>query len=282
MTKNCDLHTHSHYSDGTASPAEIIRLAREKGLSAVALTDHNTIQGLPEFLEAAAGSTVRAIPGVEISTGFEGRELHIVGLFLRPAIYERVQDFVSVINIRKEESNRQLIAALRGLGYNLDLNELKQKHKGNINRAIIAAEMVEKGYLPEIKAGFKGVLSAKYGVYVPPERIPALEAIAFLRSIDAVPILAHPYLNLTQEGLDAFIEAAKPLGLAAIETRYSTYTPETTAAAIHTAVAHGLLESGGSDYHGGNKPDIDLGIGRGDLHVPGVLLQQLEAWNQKA
>ena len=275
MVKCCDLHTHSHYSDGTAAPREIITRARDRGLGAVALTDHNTVAGLPEFLAAAEGSDLRAIPGIEISTGFEGRELHIVGLFLAPEVYGQVQDFVEVINIRKEASNRQLIAALCDLGYDLDLDTLKAKHKGNINRAIIGAEMVEKGYLREIKEGFRSVLSAKHGVYVPPERITATEAVAFLRSIGAVPVLAHPYLNLTQEGLDHFIEAAKPLGLAAMETRYSTYTPETTEAAIRLAKEFGIMESGGSDFHGENKPDIRLGIGRGDLRVPAMLMEKL-------
>lgn len=276
MNRICDLHTHSYYSDGTASPAGILALAQEKGLTAVALTDHNTVQGLPEFLQAARERGLRAIPGIEISTGYAGRELHIVGLFLQEAVWDRVTDYVSVINTRKEESNRRLIAALRELGYDLDLDDLKRKHKGNINRAIIAAEMVEKGYLQEIRDGFKGVLSARNGVYVPPERIPALEAIAFLRSVGAVPVLAHPYLNLKQDELERFIVEAKPCGLLAMETRYSTYTPETTEAAIRTAEQYGLLESGGSDYHGGNKPDIDLGSGRGDLCVPAELLSLLE------
>ena len=129
---------------------------------------------------------------------------------------------------------------------------------------------------PEIRDGFKGVLSARNGVYVPPERIPALEAIAFLRSVGAVPVLAHPYLNLKQDELERFIAEAKPCGLLAMETRYSTYTPEITEAAVRTAAQYGLLESGGSDYHGGNKPDIDLGSGRGGLCVPAELLTLLE------
>lgn len=276
MTGFCDLHTHSYYSDGTAAPAEIVAQAVDMGLSAVALTDHNTVAGLPEFLQAAEGKNILAIPGVEISTGYEGRELHIVGLFLGAGAWDQVTDFVSVINIRKEESNRRLAEALNRLGYVLDLDAMKAKYKGNINRAIFAAEMVERGYLAEIKDGFKGVLSARHGVYVPPERIPSFEAIDFLRSVGAVPVIAHPYLNLPPEGLEVFLTQAKPHGLAAMETRYSTYSPETAEAAAATARRHGLLESGGSDYHGGNKPDIMLGTGRGDLRVPVGFVERLK------
>ena len=227
-------------------------------------------------MQAAAAQGVRAIPGVEISTGYDGRELHIVGLFVTPETYDRITDFLSVINIRKEASNRRLIDALAGVGFPLDYEAIRKQHKGNINRAVIAAEMLEKGYISEINAAFKGVLSARNGVYVPPERIPAFEAIAFLRSIGAVPVLAHPYLNMTQEKLEVFLPEARKHGLIAMETRYSTYTPETTEAAIRTAARFGLLESGGSDYHGGNKPDIALGSGRGSLCVPADLIDLLE------
>lgn len=276
MNRICDLHTHSRYSDGTASPREIVTQAASLGLAAVALTDHNTVAGLPVFMQAAAAQGVRAIPGVEISTGYDGRELHIVGLFVTPETYDRITDFLSVINIRKEASNRRLIDALAGVGFPLDYEAIRKQHKGNINRAVIAAEMLEKGYISEINAAFKGVLSARNGVYVPPERIPAFEAIAFLRSIGAVPVLAHPYLNMTQEKLEVFLPEARQHGLIAMETRYSTYTPETTEAAIRTAARFGLLESGGSDYHGGNKPDIALGSGRGSLCVPADLIDLLE------
>lgn len=264
----CDLHTHSHFSDGTASPAQIIGEAVKLGLTAVALTDHNTVAGLPEFLDAAKGKEILAIPGVEISTGFMDREVHIVGLFLDPKAFARVTDFLSVINTRKEESNRNLIHVLRQAGYDIDYNEIRQIHKGNVNRAVIASVLREKGYISEIKEAFRGILSKKNGFYVPPERIDSMEAISFLRSIGAVPVLAHPYLSLQDGEIAAFLQKAIPCGLAAMETRYSTYSPETTAAAIQKAKAYGLLESGGSDFHGENKPDIRLGTGGGDLSVP--------------
>ena len=271
----CDLHTHSYYSDGTASPAQIVEAAARMGLSAVALTDHNTVAGLPEFMEAAAGRIPEAIPGVEISTGYLGAEVHIVGLFIEPSMYEKVTDFVDISNKRKEESNKLLVRNLAQAGLVLDYEEIKANHQGNVNRAVIAAALVEKGYVATRDEAFTGVLSKKMGYYVPPERIAAMEAIAFLKSIHAVPVLAHPFLSLTEEELHKFLPEAKEHGLAAMETRYSKYSEETTAAAIGIAEEYGLLESGGSDYHGGNKPDIQLGTGRGDMEVPDTLLREL-------
>ena len=273
----CDLHTHSTYSDGTFSPAQLVAEGLRKKLRAVALTDHNTVAGLPAFLKAAEGTGLEGIPGVEISTGYRNQEVHIVGLFLRQKSYGELEDFLSVINQRKEKSNRELVAALREAGYALSYEEIRERHQGNVNRAVIAAELIEKGYLTDRKEAFDGILSAKNGLYHPPERIPAFEAIRFLSSIHAVPVLAHPYLSLTEEALRTFLPEAKSSGLAAMETHYSTFTPQMTEAVRSLASEFGLLESGGSDFHGGNKPEIQLGSGKGDLAVPYSFVQSLAA-----
>lgn len=273
----CDLHTHSTYSDGTFSSAQLVTEGLRKKLRAVALTDHNTVAGLTAFLKAAEGTGLEGIPGVEISTGYNNQEVHIVGLFLRQEIYGELEDFLSVITQRKEKSNRELVAALREAGYALSYEEIRERHQGNVNRAVIAAELIKKGYLTDRKEAFDGILSAKNGLYHPPERISAFEAIRFLSSIHAVPVLAHPYLSLTEEALHTFLPEAKRNGLAAMETRYSTFTPQIIEAARSLASEFGLLESGGSDFHGGNKPDIQLGSGKGDLAVPYSFVQSLAA-----
>lgn len=273
----CDLHTHSIYSDGTFSPAQLVAEGLRKKLRAVALTDHNTVAGLTAFLKAAEGTGLEGIPGVEISTGYNNQEVHIAGLFLRQETYGELEDFLSIINQRKEKSNRELVAALRETGYALSYEEIRERHQGNVNRAVIAAELIEKGYITDRKEAFDGILSAKNGLYHPPERIPAFEAIRFLSSIHAVPVLAHPYLSLTEEALHTFLPEAKRNGLAAMETRYSTFTPQLTEAARSLASEFALLESGGSDFHGGNKPEIQLGSGKGDLAVPYSFVQSLAA-----
>lgn len=275
--KGCvDLHTHSHFSDGTYSPTELIESAVQAGLEAIALTDHNTVAGLAEFTQAAEDYELAAIPGVEISAGYQGKEVHIVGLFLAPEVWGEVTDYLQVLNRRKTESNRALVHRLQEAGCRVDLDVLLQNTQGTVNRAVIAAKMMELGYVSSIKEAIKGPLSQDKGYYVPPERLDAFEVIAFLRSVGAVSVLAHPYLSLEEAQIRAFLPEAKQYGLAAMETRYSTYTPETTEAAIRLAKEFGILESGGSDFHGQNKPDIRLGIGRGDLQVPLHLMKKLE------
>lgn len=282
MRKYCDLHTHSYFSDGTDSPSEILNKAVAAGLSAVALTDHNTVAGLPQFVESAKGKDILAIPGVEISTGYNGKEIHIVGLFLAPQYWGEITEFLAVINQRKAESNRQLIRNLNREGYSLDYDEIIKKHQGNINRAVIAAALLEKGYIAEIKEAFQGLLSIKNGLYIPPERISFFDAIAFLKSVGAVPVLAHPFLNLQEDELISLIPQAKHCGLLAMETHYSAYSLETTDVAIRIAQTLGLLQSGGSDYHGTNKPDICIGVGKGDLWVPDTVVTQLHDCNRES
>ena len=275
--KCCDLHTHSCFSDGTCTPAEIIDLAVHAGLSAVALTDHNTLEGLPDFLAAAKDKEILAIPGVEISTGYRGKELHIVGLFLNPTLFETLSSFLEEINRQKEISNRNLIQALSQAGYMLDYDEIRHHHpEGTVNRAVIAAALLKKGYVSSIKEAFQYLLSSDGPYFVPPERICCFEAIAFLKAIHAVPVLAHPFLNLSETELRKFLPEAKKHGLAAMETVYSSYSPETAALAADIAREFDLLPSGGSDFHGTNKPDIALGIRKGNLQIPFSFVEQLK------
>lgn len=272
-----DLHVHSTYSDGTLSPEELIRLAEENGVTAVALCDHNTVGGLSEFLGAAQGRNLEAIPGIEFSTDYRGTELHILGLFVEPKHYAAVTEKVNWMLIRKEQSNRDLVEALKPAGIILDYDQIKAgTPNGQVNRAVIAAEMVRMGYCDSVQACFKQWLSPKRGYYKPPMRLDVFEVIGFIKSIGAVAVLAHPFLNLKEEGeLTAFLKEAVPCGLDAMEVYYPKFSPEQTAAACRIAEEFGLSFSGGSDFHGENKPDIDLGTGRGDLHVPEILLEAL-------
>lgn len=278
METFCDLHTHSCYSDGTCTPAEIIAKAEALGLSAVALTDHNTVAGIPEFLSAAQDRAVEAIPGVELSTNYGKTELHIVGLFLPEDKLDAVTDLTDSFNRKKEESNRLLVKNLNRAGYRLDYDEIRRSHpEGTVNRAVIAGALLEKGYVASVSEAFQGLLSKKSGFYIPPEQLSSFDAIQFLGSIGAVPLLAHPFLNLkTEEALRHFLSEAVPCGLAAMETMYPSFSPETTALARRIAREFGLKESGGSDFHGQTKPHISLGTGKGSLFVPSSIVDELK------
>ena len=271
----CDLHTHSDHSDGTCTPTEVIKLAKEAGLSAVALCDHNTVSGLSEFL--AAPQDIEAIPGTEFSTDYKGTELHILALYIKPDDYDAVTARAEKYLIDKEQSNIDLCAALTEAGYPLSYEKIKAATTdGFVNRAVIAAEMVRLGYIESVQQGFKTILSPKHGYYNPPVRPDAFEIIRFIKSIGAVAVLAHPFLNLKREELEVFLPLAVKAGLDAMEVLYSKYTPEETAASFAVIEKFGLLPSGGSDFHGQNKPDIAVGTGRGDLKIPYTWVQQIK------
>ena len=275
MKEFCDLHVHSVYSDGTWKPAQLIREAERLGLGAVALCDHNTIAGLPEFLEAARGSAVQAVPGIEFSTEYRGGELHILALFVRPEHYEAIEKYVQPMKQRKEQSNLALVAALKTAGIEVDYGAIKAATpNGQVNRALIAAEMVRQGYCADVLEAFRCWLSTEHGYFVPPERLDVFETIRFIRSIGAVPVLAHPFLNLEEKELREFLELAPELG--GMETEYVSFTAEQRKLAGKIAEEFGLLPSGGSDFHGENKRDILVGTGKGDLQVPIAFLRRLE------
>lgn len=277
MTKTCDLHTHSVFSDGTFTPAELIGAAIDSGLSAVALTDHNTITGLTEFLSAAEGKPIDVAPGVEFTTADNGIELHILGLFVQPDSFEAINRYINKATILKEESNYKLVSKLRKRGYDINYVEILEGSKGHVNRANIAAALMKKGYLSSISEGFKTILSKAYGLYEPPERLSSTETIAFIRSIGAVAVWAHPYIHMTFDQAEEFLPRAIECGLQGMETMYSMYDDATTARAREVCRRHGLCESGGSDFHGANKPHISLGTGEGNLSIPYEFYETLRA-----
>lgn len=282
-----DLHTHTCYSDGTYSPAELIDEAERMGLSAIALCDHNTVRGLDEFLAAAQGRNLEAVPGIEFSTdyvipGGKTIELHLLALFVRPEHHKAINALVAQMAENKQKSNRALIKELQRLGYDITYDEVcaESGDNGNVNRAHVAAVMTRKGYTPSIQEAFSMLLNPESGLYHPPARLPIFETIRFIRSIGAVPVLAHPFLQFkdNEEGLRAFLEQAIPCGLVGMETLYSTYDEKTTALSRAIAHEYGLCESGGSDFHGSRKPDISLGVGKGNLSVPMEFLNELKTF----
>lgn len=255
----CDLHTHSNYSDGTWTPTEIVAQASKQNL-VVALTDHNTVSGLPEFLAEADRLGVEAVPGIEFSTDYQGKEVHIVALFVQKESYDAIRAYVQKGDEMKVQSNRDLVARLNEAGYAIDYQHiLAQTPDGRVNRANIAAELVRHGYVASVKEAFSKLLGADCGFYTPPKRPEALDTVAFIRTIGALPVLAHPFLSLSEAALRIFLPEAKGRGLAAMETLYATYDDATTMLARQMAAEFGLLESGGSDFHGAVKPDNPLG-----------------------
>ncbi len=280
--KLCDLHAHTIYSDGTNTPTELIALAEDIGLGAVALTDHNNIGGLAEFLAAAEGKKVQAVPGIEFSTEFCGIELHILGLWIRPEHYDRITAMMEEVRIRKECSNRELAQRLNRAGYRIDYDVLSSATPdGYVNRAIMGDHLTKMGYTASVREAFATLLSEEAGYYQPPRLPDSLDIIHFIASIGAVSVLAHPFLELTEAQLREFLTLAVPAGLHGMEVRYGMYDEETTALAARIAEEFGILPSGGSDYHGSIKPHIQLGKGRGALAIPMAFCTNLEEKSRK-
>lgn len=271
----CDLHVHSDHSDGTCTVAELLQLAKEAGLRAIALTDHNSVSGLPEIM--AAETDVEVIPGTEFSTEYDGTELHILGLYIKPEYYDAVTDRAEQFMRDKEQSNINLCEALTAGGYPMDYEKIKAATTdGFVNRGVIGAEMVRLGYIESIRHGFKTLLNEKMGYYVPPKRPDALETIRFIKSIGAVAVLAHPFLSMERPQIEAFLPLAVEAGLDGMEVLYSKNSQEETATSFELIEKYGLLPSGGSDFHGANKPDIAIGTGRGELKIPYNWVQTLK------
>ena len=276
-TGKVDLHTHSTCSDGTCTPSQLVRIAQEKGLSAFALTDHDTVAGLEEAMEAAAGTEVEVIPGIELSTKYQDKDVHIVGLLFdhqSPECKEALQEFVDARKARNREMCERMCAA----GIPIPYEELMADNPGSVvTRANMARFLLKKGVVSQIKEAFDRYIGDEAPFFIPREKITPVRAVEFLRRFHGVPILAHPFqYRLGEEGLERLVRELKEAGLMGIEAYYCTHTPEMTAQIRDLAERYDLLLSGGSDFHGSNKPGLEMGNGYGQLCVPGECLVKMK------
>ncbi len=265
----CDLHAHSTCSDGSFSPTELVIAAKERGVSALALTDHNTVKGLAEFTAAGERYGLTVVPGCEFSTDYGDTELHIVGLFLPEDSWPAVEKYVEVLLRNKHNSNLLLIEKLRERGCDITYDEVAAiTDADEFNRAHVARVLQAKGCVQSINQAFSSLLKEGNGCYFPAKRMDVLQTIRFIRKLGALAVLAHPFLNLAPAELQVFLPMAKKAGLTAMETRYTLFDEIETKEAAELTEQFGLLQSGGSDFHGAAKPTIFLGTGLGDLYVP--------------
>ena len=278
MTKKIvDLHVHSNKSDGTFTPSELVDYAVEKGLTAFALTDHDTIEGVNEALLASEGKPVTVLPGVEFSTEYEGKDIHIVGLMIDPdcpAILEKMQEFVSSRITR----NQKMCAALQAAGVDVSYEKLMETYPGAvITRAHYAKYMIKEGYVKSFAEAFERYIGDRAPCFIPREKVTPQDAIKLILEAKGIPVLAHPLLyGMGKDRLQLLVERLKEAGLVAIEAVYSTYSPSEEAEMRKLAKDNGLLISGGSDFHGSTKPGLDLAVGYGRLYIPEEILTNLK------
>lgn len=275
-----DLHTHSSASDGSFAPAEVVRRAREGGLAAIALTDHDTIDGLAAAVAAGQDYGVEVVPGVEISAKNPGGTMHILGLFID---YHdgKLDERLAVLKRARAERNPQIIARLNAQGIHITMAQVEKiSGGGQIGRPHIGRALMEAGYVRSIQEAFDTYLRMGGKAYVSKFRFPPDEAIAMIRDARGVPVLAHPFtLGLGSAfALRNTLQELQALGLAGLEVYYSEHAPEQEARYLKLARELGLLVTGGSDYHGLNKPEIALGSMRSQKHLTYDLVAALKAW----
>lgn len=276
--KYVDLHTHSTASDGTFSPTELMKAAKNAGLEAIALTDHDTPQGLSEAEAAAKELGLEFVPGVEFSAVYLDREVHIVGLYINDEDSEFIATTKHFNEIRNSR-NDKMLAKLREAGFDITLEKIRETDPGIITRANMAKYLVRTGACQSIAEVFEHYLEAGRPCYVPKTGVSPKEVIEAILKAGGVPILAHPLLyHLDDEGLHTCIKEMKRYGLLGIETRYSTYTEDDDAYVDALARTHHLIPSGGSDFHGSVKPHISLMTGTGRLKVPYEFLETIKSY----
>ena len=276
-----DLHVHSNRSDGSMTPSELVDLAVKKGLSAFALTDHDTVDGIPEALSRARywsdqGIQLEVIPGIEFSTEYMGKDIHIVGIDIdyEADFFKRyLTDFVNA----RIERNKKMCKNLQAVGIDISYEKLMEEYPGSvITRAHYARFLHDHGYTSSMKEAFERYVGDHTKYFVPREKVTPVQAVELILRAGGIPILAHPVIyGLGKTALDTLVSELKAAGLIGIEAVYSTYTPSDERDIKALALKHDLAISGGSDFHGKAKPDIDLAVGRGKLFVHEGILKGL-------
>lgn len=278
--KIVDLHVHSNASDGTFTPTELVKYAKEKGLTAFALTDHDTVSGLGEAVKAGEKYGMRVIPGIEISCLFHKKDIHIVGLFIDP-YNEVLREKMEWYRKKRSTRNDRMAEKLREQGFDITMEELAAQYPGAIlTRAHFANYLFHTGQADSANEVFEKYVGDHGLCYVPKERTAPEEAISLILQAGGVPVLAHPILyKLTDAELTLMVSQLKAMGLIGIEAIYSTYSAEDERFVRKLAADNELLLSGGSDFHGSNKPYIDLAVGKGNLKIPYEFCEKLEKAN---
>ena len=271
-----DLHTHSDKSDGSLTPTQLVDHAAELGISAIALTDHDTTEGVDEAISRGFKKGVMVVPGVELSSEYQGQDVHIVGLCIDHHDYDFSKNLNEFVDSR-DNRNRKMCTKLTEAGMPVDYDELRATYTDSvITRAHYARFMCDKGYVKSPKEAFERYIGDHCPYFIPREKVTPMDAIKLILSADGIPVLAHPLLyGFGKDRLDALVSELKDSGLVALEAQYSTYSDADERDMRMLANKYKLLISGGSDFHGAAKPGLELGTGYGHLCVQESVLNTL-------
>lgn len=282
--KPIDLHVHSNKSDGSDTPETLVQLALGKNLSAFALTDHDTVDGIDEALAYAAllrangtANVPEVIPGIELSTEYYGKDIHLVGLYIdhhAPVFHEHLKFFLE----SRVERNRKMCANLATAGIDISYEKLLEAFPNSvITRAHYSVYLVEHGYSLSKEDAFSQYLGDHTKYFVPRELITPEMGVELILKAGGIPVLAHPILyHMSDARLEELVSRLKNAGLVGIEAIYSTYNQAEERQIRKLAAKYNLCISGGSDYHGIAKPGLEIGTGYGKLFIPEDLLNKLK------
>lgn len=281
MQRLIDLHTHTTASDGSMSPAELVRHAKENGLTAIAITDHDTLEGIEEALDEGKKQNIEVIPGVEISVDFKP-EMHMLGFFTQ-SNYKNISNTLSDLQKSRDARNPKIVRKLNEMGFDITLEEVTREALGNIvGRPHVAKVLMKKGYVRDIREAFDKYLASGKPAYFKKDKLTPDEGIREIMKAGGIPVLAHPiHLGFDSYKLDKLLASLAEVGLKGIEALYVDNSEDDTGILLRLALKHKLLVTGGSDFHGKFKPDIEIGRGMGNLRVPYELLEKLKLiWKQ--
>lgn len=283
-----DLHVHSTCSDGSFMPQELVEYALTHNISAFALTDHDTVDGLDDAINYAAvlsgklceknpdGNTLEVVPGIEFSTEYEGKDVHIVGLFIdykSTTFQKHITEFLR----SRDTRNEKMCTLLQEQGIDITYEKLQEIFPDAvITRAHYGRYLLENGYVKSMSEAFDRYVGDHAPCYIPREKVTPEGAVSLIRTVGGIPVLAHPVLyRMSDMRLETLVAKLKDAGLLAIEAIYSTYTPSETRKMHGLAKKYDLAISGGSDFHGTNKPGLSFGTGYGKLYIHEDILEKL-------
>ena len=276
-----DLHIHSTASDGTLSPGEILKLAQKLKIRAIAITDHDTIDGSKEALQAGIPPSVKFLTGVEISASSppsisHAGSFHILGYFIK-LDDPQLNETLAVLQQARKNRNPLIVKRLNSLGFEFSLEDVSSEiGDGQLGRPHIARYMLKRGFVKSINEAFNKYIAQGGPAYVDKYRVDCKRAIQIILDAGGIPVLAHPILlNFDKDESTELFALLKGMGLKGVEVYYPETPPDMTSFYIELAERYGLLKTGGTDFHGSLKPDIQLGSGRGDFFVPYEIYEKL-------
>ena len=255
-----DLHIHTTASDGSLTPTQVVQLARKKGFSLIAVTDHDTMGGVAEALEAGKKYNVDVVPGVEISSGVT-LEVHMLGYGMSPD-HPVMKAMMEDMRAARVERMERIIENLQKMGVPITVEEVEAVAGGAIGRPHIAQVLIAHGLVPDVRTAFREYIGVGAKAYVERRKMTSEQVIANIRDAGGVPVLAHGgLLRISEVELNQWIDSMAKRGLMGLECYHNAHTPQMERLLRAAAERNGLLVTGGSDFHGASRPDVEMGTG---------------------